>query len=250
LAESEQKLEEAQAIAKIGHWNWLVKENKLTLSKGIYQILDIADNVVFTPEDIADQFHPEDKHDIFDKVVAVIKNNKGGLFEYRIITSKDNLKFIHSNLQNPEFNEKGEVIRLFGIMKDVTSLKESELLLEKALKKEQNWGFLNLVLFLLASHEFRTPLSAILSSAELLGMYLESGKTKKMGKNINRIKSSVSNLTGILNDFLSLEKLEAGKVAVQRNKIDLKEFLEELKEEIKPMLRPKQQLIFNRLVTL
>jgi len=124
-------------------------------------------------------------------------------------------------------------------------LRASEQKLKVALSKEKELGQLKSRFVSMASHEFRTPLSSILSSAELLGMYLESGRHEKCGRNINRIKNSVRNLTGILNDFLSLEKLEAGKVDVQNTSINLAEYLDELTEEIKPILRPEQQLLFE-----
>ena len=56
----------------------------------------------------------------------------------------------------------------------------------------------------MASHEFRTPLSTILSSASLLAKYTESEEQDKRDKHIGRIKSSVNNLSGILNEFLSI----------------------------------------------
>jgi two-component system sensor kinase FixL len=64
----------------------------------------------------------------------------------------------------------------------------------------------------MASHEFRTPLTTIESSADLIARYEESHQQEKRLKHISRIKTSVQNLTNILNDFLSLEKLESGVI--------------------------------------
>ena len=63
----------------------------------------------------------------------------------------------------------------------------------------------------MASHEFRTPLTAILSSISLVERYKTEEQDEKRQKHIDRIKSSVRNLTEILDDFLSLDKLEQGK---------------------------------------
>ena len=127
-------------------------------------------------------------------------------------------------------------------------LKESEATLKKALEREQELNVLKSRFVSMASHEFRTPLSSILSSSELLEMYIESGRLEKSGKNIARIKNSVRNLTGILNDFLSLEKLESSEIKLQTSKINLSDFLKELHEEIKPILRPQQQLILKNAI--
>ena len=87
--------------------------------------------------------------------------------------------------------------------------------LEKALQQEKQLGALKSRFVSLASHEFRTPLSSILSSTELLEHYLQNGNQAKGQRNINRIKASIHHLTTILNDFLNLEKLEASTIKVQ-----------------------------------
>ncbi|MCB0786483.1 MAG: PAS domain-containing sensor histidine kinase, partial [Flavobacteriales bacterium] len=65
----------------------------------------------------------------------------------------------------------------------------------------------------MASHEFRTPLSTIMSSVDLIGRYTDDARNEKVGKHVDRIRGKVRELTGILNDFLSLDKLEQGLVA-------------------------------------
>ncbi len=124
-------------------------------------------------------------------------------------------------------------------------LEESQTQLMQALGKERELGELKSRFVSMASHEFRTPLSMILSAAELMEMYHASAKYDKMDRNIDRIKSAVRNLTNILNDFLSLEKLEAGKIEAQQQTIMLFTFLIELQEEIKPILQSGQQLILT-----
>jgi len=187
--------------------------------------------------------HPDDREMLRNSVNTVIDNKKGLTVNHRIITPDGQLKYVLSNIQSPSFDKHGKLVRLFGVLKDITDLKEAELKLHEALNKEKELGMLKSRFVSMASHEFRTPLSSILSSAELLGMYISAKKFDKTDRNINRIKNSVRNLTGILNDFLSLEKLEAGKVEVQISEFNLVEYLEELAEEIKPLLRPNQQLL-------
>ncbi|MGS0527090.1 sensor histidine kinase [Zobellia nedashkovskayae] len=84
----------------------------------------------------------------------------------------------------------------------------------------------------MASHEFRTPLSTILSATNLIERQNEVGQEEKRIKYLSKIKISVKNLVGILNDFLSLSKLEEGKVISQPTLFDLVEFSESLVEEI------------------
>ncbi len=242
LQSSQLKLNEAQAIAQVGHWEWDVQKDEVVFSKGMYRIFDLEEDQVIKPGDMTAYFHPDDQQFIQDKIAEAHRSRQGYSIEHRLITPKDNLKFVHSKVKNIEVSEKGELMYVFGVLRDITQEKEAAQQLEVALEKERELGELKSRFVSMASHEFRTPLSSILSSAELLGMYLETGRHEKCEKNINRIKSSVRNLTGILNDFLSLEKLEAGKVQLQRSTFTLQDYLKELQEEIDPILKKDQQL--------
>ncbi len=95
----------------------------------------------------------------------------------------------------------------------------------------------------MASHEFRTPLTSILSSVSIIKRYSEKGIPEKQNKHILRIQNSVKNLTSILNDFLSLEKLESGKVNLNISEIDLTEFVAETIEDLEPTLKEGQQIL-------
>lgn len=113
----------------------------------------------------------------------------------------------------------------------------------KALAKERELNDLKSKFVSLASHEFRTPLSSIMSSASLIGQYKERNEWEKVDKHVARIKTSVAHLTNILNDFLSLGKLEEGKIEVSHEVIRLKPYLEEIEEELKNTLRKGQKIV-------
>ena len=123
------------------------------------------------------------------------------------------------------------------------ALREKEKALRKAYEREKELNHLKSRFVSMASHEFRTPLSTILSSAELIEAYNESGQDEKRGKHILRIRSAVNNLTSILNDFLSLSKLEEGKVVSQSEVFELKAFCDDLLEDIMPILKPGQKVV-------
>lgn len=95
----------------------------------------------------------------------------------------------------------------------------------------------------MASHEFRTPLSAILSSASLISKYTTTEDDEKRLKHINRIKSSVTNLTLILNDFLSVGKLEEGKIYANYGLFNLQDLHKECVAEVQVLKKDQQQII-------
>ncbi|MBS1489579.1 MAG: PAS domain-containing sensor histidine kinase [Bacteroidetes bacterium] len=125
---------------------------------------------------------------------------------------------------------------------EVKERKKAEEEAKKSLEKERELNDLKSKFVSIASHEFRTPLSAVLSSTSLIQQYKNRGDFDKMDKHINRVKSSVNHLTNILNDFLSLGKLEEGRVEVNRENIRLREFLEEIVEEVKASLKENQKV--------
>lgn len=123
--------------------------------------------------------------------------------------------------------------------------KQAETEVRKALEKEKELNELKSRFVTLASHEFRTPLSTILSSVSLISKYNQLGDAEKSEKHIQRIKSAVTNLTGILNDFLSLSKLEEGIVGNNPAEFNLTELANEIIEELHPVLKPSQRMNYR-----
>jgi PAS domain S-box-containing protein len=134
---------------------------------------------------------------------------------------------------------------ILKLEEEVNERKKAEEEARRSLERERELNELKSKFVSIASHEFRTPLSAVLSSAALIKQYVDRSEPEKIGKHVQRIKTSVNQLTGILNDFLSLGKLEEGKVDVTYEPINPKEFLEEINEEMSSMLREGQRLIVN-----
>jgi len=125
-----------------------------------------------------------------------------------------------------------------GIIHDISELKK----VKDALKKEMELNELKSRFVTMASHEFRTPLSAILSSVSLISKYNDPKDEEKRLKHVNRIKSSVANLTGILNDFLSISRLEEGMVLNTPSEFNIIELTNEVIDEITPLLKEGQQI--------
>lgn len=117
--------------------------------------------------------------------------------------------------------------------------------LEQALNKEKELGDLKSRFVSMASHEFRTPLSTILSSASLLAKYTLSEEQEKRDKHIERIKSSVNNLTGILNEFLSIGKIEDGKVVAKMERFNVYDLINGICSEVENIATLHQQFVFE-----
>jgi PAS domain S-box-containing protein len=125
---------------------------------------------------------------------------------------------------------------------EVVERKRAEDETRKSLEKERELNELKSKFVSIASHEFRTPLSTILSSVSLIDQYIDRGDNEKIRKHTARTKASVNHLTAILNDFLSLGKLEEGKVDVSHESVALDELFAEIREDIKLQLKEGQQI--------
>lgn len=125
--------------------------------------------------------------------------------------------------------------------KEIDVRKKAEEEVRVSLSKERELNEMKSKFVSIASHEFRTPLSTILSSASLILQYMAKQEENKVEKHIHRIKSNVNHLTAILNDFLNLGKLEEGRIETTSEYFVVEDFLREIQEELKPMLKPEQR---------
>ncbi|MBX2965828.1 MAG: PAS domain-containing sensor histidine kinase [Cyclobacteriaceae bacterium] len=128
------------------------------------------------------------------------------------------------------------------LQEQIAERKKAEEETKKALAKERELNELKTKFVSIASHEFRTPLSTVMSSASLVQQYKDKGDLEKIDKHVQRIKSSVNHLTAILNDFLSLGKLEEGRIEIEREEVNVDEFFNEIHEEIRPLLKEGQTI--------
>jgi PAS domain S-box-containing protein len=125
------------------------------------------------------------------------------------------------------------------------ALRKSQEDLRLALDKEVELSELKSRFVSTASHEFRTPLSTILSSAGLVARYTKTEQQENREKHIQRIKSSVSMLTRILDDFLSLSRLEQGDVVMKPEELELYPLLQRVVDEMEGFLKTGQRIVIT-----
>lgn len=157
------------------------------------------------------------------------------------VIRKANQELSHySNTLEKRVEQKTE-----ALASTINELAKSQQDLQKALSKERELNELKSRFVTTASHEFRTPLATILSSTSLIARYDKPEDAEKRQKHITRIKSSISNLTEILNDFLSLGKLEEGLVRNNPEEFEIVSFSQSIVDEMKNITKENQQIIFS-----
>lgn len=118
------------------------------------------------------------------------------------------------------------------IMRDITERVKREAEIRTALEKERELNEMKTRFVSIASHEFRTPLTTILSSAELIEHYGDRCTPEKQLKFLHKIQSATKHMTSLLDDVLLISRVESGKVAFKPLPVNLEMFCQDIMEEL------------------
>ncbi len=207
-----------------------------------------------------------------------------GWFGELLNIKKDGTEFPISLSTSSVLNDKGEPYALIGITRDITDYKkaeqelqkyrehleelvetrteeldrlnadlmaqlqkekELEMMLKQSLDKEKELNELKTRFISTTSHEFRTPLTSVLSSAELIQRYGKKWNEEKQDAYLNKIKKSVDYLTKLLDDVLTISRTESGKILFNPDMVDLHQLCAEIIEEAKSNINERNNFVFN-----
>ena len=201
-----------------------------------------------TPLDIK----PNDNKTEFRKTIDVLLKNNVGKIEFETLHKRKNGSIypVEVHLQLSNLGDKNVFV---AIILDITERKNYTTRLEKtveertqqlevALSKEKELNELKTNFLSLVSHEFKTPLSGILTSSQLLSKYQLGEQQKKRNKHIKVITDKVHFLNNILNDFLSIEKLETGKLNYKFSDFKLSKVVNEVVYNANMLLKEGQKM--------
>lgn len=180
----------------------------------------------------------------FELLVKLAQMGKGNNQEWNYARRDGSTFFVSLNftpLKNPFSGLSGYL----GIAIDISDKKKAEAELRASLEKEKELNELKSRFVSMASHEFRTPLSAVLSSAFLLSKYVNTEGQPQREKHIRRIVSSVTSLTEILNHFLSVGKIEEGRLEAKLAEYDIRQQMQEIVQDMSHMLKKGQAITYT-----
>ncbi|MBR8833384.1 MAG: PAS domain-containing protein [Stigonema ocellatum SAG 48.90 = DSM 106950] len=147
-----------------------------------------------------DAIHPDDRQGVEMAFIELLETGKYDI-EYRIIRPDGSIRWIRDRAF-PIKNEAGVVVRVAGIAEDITERHQIE-----QMKSE----FIGIV-----SHELRTPLTAIRAALGLLNTGIYDKKPEKFKRMIEIASTDSDRLVRLVNDILDLERLESGRVVLQK----------------------------------
>ena len=157
-------------------------------------------------------------------------NNWKGEIELRKVNGKF---FPAEAICSVVFDDKNKPLYVVANFYDITDRKKAETEIKNSLIKERELSEMKTKFVSMVSHEFRTPLAAILSSSELIEMYWEKLTEEKRTSLLAKIKNSVKNLIEILTDVTEINRVDSGKATVNFEEIDIAALLNALIDEVK-----------------
>ncbi|SDM13025.1 PAS domain S-box-containing protein [Daejeonella rubra] len=160
---------------------------------------------------------------------------------------KDGSKFsvLLNIFKTAKDNDSFEITAYVFVAKEISELKKIEEHLVKLLEKEKKLNELRTQYLNLASHEFRTPLSVILSSAFIISKFEKSEDQANREEQVRHIVSAVNLLRDIINDFLSLSKIEEGKLRLHKTNFNSKAHIKETIDELSGLLKKGQSIMYR-----
>jgi PAS domain S-box-containing protein len=236
LIKSKQKFEKSEelyrlaiAATNLGIWDWNVEENTIYFSK-LWK-----SQVGYKENELEDKFstwqnllHPDDFKEATKSINDYIKNPVGQYnSKFRLRHKNGSYVWISASSETI-LNKKGEVVRMYGSHIDISETKFSELTLKnknieliKAKDKAEQSDQLKSAFLSNMSHEIRTPMNGILGFSELLKAPNLTGE--KQQEYINIIEKSGQRMLNILNDIVSISKIESGLMEVNIQETDINE---------------------------
>lgn len=170
------------------------------------------------------------------------------------IKSEQVIKELNANLEE-KIKQRTEQLNLSvdqlknlnkNLEEEIEKRKEAETKIKSALEKEKELNELKTKFLSMVSHEFKTPLSGILTSCVLVGKYKETEQQNKRDKHLKTIMDKVNYLNTILNDFLSIERIDSGKVQYKFTSFMLSKVVNESIYNANMLLKPGQRINYPK----
>ncbi|MGI2908807.1 PAS domain S-box protein [Tolypothrix sp. VBCCA 56010] len=182
----------------------------------------------------ASHIHPEDAPQVFAQMSRIFEQEQYN-YEYRFLHQDGVYRWIYDQAKLVR-DRAGNPLEIVGYWADITERKQLEEEIRSALEKEKELNELKSRFISMTSHEFRTPLSTILSSCELLEHYRHKWTQEKQLNHLHRIQNAVKRMTEMFNDVLFISKEEAGKLDCRTQTLDLVQYCRHLVEEVQQNL--------------
>ncbi len=191
------------------------------------------DGTVFPAEVSLSYFYLDEELHVVSYVIDISEKKTA---QQALVAERQRVERLNADL------EQKVADRTHALLNTLEQLEQRKEELAQALAAEQELGELKSRFVSMASHEFRTPLTAVLTSASLIEQYPASEQQDKRVRHLDRIKQSVIHLNDILEEFLSVGRIEEGRVQARPAQVDLATLLDETVMDVQGLLKSGQTI--------
>ena len=236
LQYNQDKLMLSQKISQMGIWEFNTLNDEVRWSDETYTIFERSpENKPYTFKEFLDSIYPEDQELFINSAYSMAGGENIITHTLRHYTDKGNLKWVKYYIKGEMKN--GEAHQFLGTLLDITAEKERQLQLEKAVNEAEEANKAKSIFLANMSHEIRTPLNSIIGFSELLFHTIEDDKKRSQ---IASIRNSGQNLLRIINDILDLSKVEAGKLILEAEPLNVFQVAREVCSMFEPTIKEKK----------
>ena len=207
-------------------WEWEPDQDEVYVSKRFHEIADFdPEKERLTTQQWFSLVHPDDRKSMREALVQHMKGNKD-LFdaEYRLLGPDKVYRWVHHRGAGLR-REDGWVYRMAGSVGEIESRKQLEFTLRDSIEVAQQNSRFKSQFIANMSHELRTPLNAIIGITEMLREDVEEEGPESFEEPLTRVSRAGKHLLNLINDVLDLSRIEAGKLALYPEHVEIETLL-------------------------
>ncbi|MDB5102076.1 MAG: domain S-box [Cyanobacteria bacterium RYN_339] len=246
MRQSQRLLAEAEALARLGSWEWTLHTNRLTWSDQFYRVLGLVPRAVEPSfEGLIERSHPEDRARVRE-AIALASRGRPFDFEHRVVTPDGDLRMLHCRGE-AVLDAQGQPVKLVGTAQDVTEMARAREALRQSEEREHQIEIMRRSdalkdqLMNTLSHELRTPISVISGFTNIIQEELAGPLTAEQRDYLGQIQGEADHLLKLINDLLELGQIQAGKLMLDPHPVHLAEIVKDVFAQMAPMAEEKQQ---------
>jgi PAS domain S-box-containing protein len=246
LIQSVNQLNTAENISHLGSWSWDIEKNTVSWSDELFHIFGVDPKLFPINYETYLKFLLKEDQPYADEVIRhSLETLKPFSFEHRI-KRPDGTERLLLGEGKIITNDEGKAVKMIGTARDITEQRNQEMALrqDKELANKHNQAKTEFLANV--SHELRTPLNSILGFAELCRD--QSYPEAERDQFLETVIKNGNHLISLINDVLDLTKIEAGKIEINKSKINIRQMLDDL-NAVYTLEAQKKKLTFNLFIS-